>query len=68
MSNDNYDDNNNNHRVGRYDGGLVKGNDLVTNEREENSDATSLVPCILSSFKSISIVTIVVLLVLMIIT
>merc|ERR1712238_315573 len=52
---DNYDDNNNNH-VGRYDVGLVKGNDLVTNDREENSDATSSVPCILSSFKSISIV------------
>merc|ERR1712238_329574 len=52
---DNYDDNNNNHDC-RYDVGLVKGNDLVTNDREENNDATSSVPCILSSFKSTSIV------------
>merc|ERR1712238_644688 len=45
-----------NNNVGRYDVGLVKGNDLVTNDHEENNDATSLVTCILSSFKSTSIV------------
>merc|ERR1712238_219375 len=45
-----------NNNVGRYDVGLVKGNDLVANDREENNDAKSLVPCILSSFKSTSIV------------
>merc|ERR1712238_605379 len=45
-----------NNNVGRYDVGLVKGNDLVTNDREENNDATSSIPCILSSFKSTSIV------------
>merc|ERR1712238_363285 len=45
-----------NNNVGRYDVGLVKDNDLVTNDREENNDATSSVPCILSSFKSTSIV------------
>merc|ERR1712238_209211 len=51
---DNYDEDNNNH-VGRYDVGLVKGDDLVTNDCEENNDATSSVPCVVSSSGATSI-------------
>ena len=39
-----------------YDVGLVQGDDLVANDHEENNDATSLVPCVLSSSKPTSIV------------
>ena len=64
---DNYDEGNNN-RVGRYDVGLVKGDDLVTNNREENNDATSLVhvSCQVSSQPLLSMI--VILSVIMIIT
>ena len=51
----NYDEENNNH-VDIYDVGLVQGDDLVANDYEENNDATSSVPCVLSSSKPTSIV------------
>ena len=52
---DNYDEDNNNH-VDCYDVGIVQIHDLVANDSEENNYTTSLVPCVLSSSGTTSIV------------
>ena len=52
---DNFDEDNNNH-VDCYDIGIVHDDDPVKNDYEEKSYATSLVPCVLSSLGTTSIV------------
>ena len=52
---DNYDKDNNNH-VDRYDVGIAQDDHLVANDREENNYATNLVPCVLSTLGTTSIV------------
>ena len=52
---DDYDEDNNKH-VNRYDVGIVQDDNLVPNDQKENNYATSLVPCILSSLGTTSIV------------